>query len=57
MAEQPNVQFTRKTIRLGGSLAVVIPDELVNALGIREKQKLTLELNGNSVVVKDWEKK
>jgi antitoxin component of MazEF toxin-antitoxin module len=58
MASNPHqpIQFTRKAIRLGkGSLCVTIPQEIVDRLNIREKQKLTLELDGEQIVVKDWE--
>lgn len=57
MSEHTNrITFTRKAIRLGGSLCVVIPDEIVSALQIREKQKLTLELDpdGERIIVRDW---
>ncbi|MEX0930454.1 MAG: AbrB/MazE/SpoVT family DNA-binding domain-containing protein [Candidatus Paceibacterota bacterium] len=56
MAQNNTIQFVRKTIRLGGGLYINIPAEIVNVLSIREKQKLTVELDGDNIVVKDWEK-
>lgn len=54
-SHQP-IQFVRKATKVGGgSLAVVIPNEIVDALGIRERQKLSLTLDGDQVVVTDWE--
>ncbi|MEX0672798.1 MAG: AbrB/MazE/SpoVT family DNA-binding domain-containing protein [Candidatus Paceibacterota bacterium] len=54
MAQQ-NIQFIRKVTRVGGrSLSIVIPSEIVSALGIRERQKLTLELDGERIIVRDW---
>ena len=51
------IRFTRKTIKLGGSsLAVVIPHEIADALELREKQNLTLERDGDTIVIRDWKK-
>jgi len=56
MAQSNRIQFTRKTVRLGGGLCINIPAEIVDALSIREKQNLTLELDGDTIVIRDWKK-
>jgi antitoxin component of MazEF toxin-antitoxin module len=55
MSNNP-VQFTRKAIKLGeSSLCVVIPAEIVDALALRERQKLSIELDGKTIKITDWE--
>ena len=55
MSHKP-IQFTRKAIKLGeSSLCVVIPAEIVDALELRERQKLSVELDGETVKITDWE--
>jgi bifunctional DNA-binding transcriptional regulator/antitoxin component of YhaV-PrlF toxin-antitoxin module len=50
-------KYIRKVTRVGRrSLSVVIPAEIVDELGIREKQKLVLRRSGKKIVVEDWEK-
>jgi len=44
----------RKLTRLGGSLAVTIPAEDVEALVWREKQKVTVKRSGRRLVIEDW---
>ncbi len=47
----------RKVIKNGrNSYYINIPKEIVDALHIKERQKLTVELKGKSIVVKDWKK-
>ena len=48
-------KYIRKATRAGRrSLSVVIPAEIVDELGIREKQKLTITTKGKSIIIKDW---
>ena len=50
-------KFVRKVIRLGKySSAIVIPNEIVGELNIREKQKMTLRLQGRKIILEDWKK-
>ena len=50
------VQFTHKITKVGGSsLAVVIPQEIADELGLRERQKVSITLNGKTIEVQDWE--
>jgi bifunctional DNA-binding transcriptional regulator/antitoxin component of YhaV-PrlF toxin-antitoxin module len=50
-------KYIRKVTRVGRrSLSVVIPAEIVDELGIREKQKLVLRRSGKKIVVEDWER-
>lgn len=51
-SEEKNI---RKLVRMGKtSLAVTIPRDLVVALNWREKQKLTVKRQGQSIVISDW---
>jgi bifunctional DNA-binding transcriptional regulator/antitoxin component of YhaV-PrlF toxin-antitoxin module len=51
-------QYIRKVTRVGKrSLSIVIPSEIVDELGIRERQKLVLRRSGTKIVVEDWKKK
>ena len=47
----------RKIQHTGQSLAITIPVTYLRKLGWKAKQKLTVRLKGNKVVVEDWEKK
>jgi len=48
---------TRKLIKVGGkSLSVTIPKELVNQLGWKEKQKVTVKKAHGGLLIKDWKK-
>jgi hypothetical protein len=45
----------RKLVRLGGtSLAVTLPKDMLNSLGWREKQLLTVKRIQGGIVVKDY---
>lgn len=46
---------THKLMRLGKtSLCITLPMEYIKKLGWKEKQKVTVELKGKSMVVKDY---
>ena len=46
----------RKIIQNGrGSYYINIPKDLKTHLGWRERQKLTLKIEGDKLVVRDWE--
>ena len=46
---------TRKLMKLGKtSLAVTLPKEMADALGWREKQKVTAKKVRGGVLIKDW---
>ena len=48
-------KYVRKVTRVGErSLAIVIPAELVKALKLRERQKLTVHQRGTELILKDW---
>lgn len=48
-------KFTRKVTRVGErSLSVVLPADIVDEMGIRERQKLEIQRRGNEIVIKDW---
>ncbi len=49
--------YTRKITRVGKrSLAIVIPADIVDELGLRERQKLVIKKSRKRIVIKDWEK-
>lgn len=51
------IEFVRKLIKNGrGSYYLNIPKEVVDHFGFRERQKLTVEQQGDKVVIKDWKK-
>ncbi len=43
--------FTRKTFKIGGSLAVRIPKELANVIGLKEGTDLTLAIKDKKLVI------
>ena len=48
-------KYIRKATRVGRrSIAVVIPADLVDELGIRERQKLTVRRSGQKIIIEDW---
>lgn len=47
--------LTRKVTRVGKrSLSIVIPAEIVEELGIREKQKMTFKVERKKIIISDW---
>jgi len=44
----------RKLTRLGNSLVVSVPREILNALGWRERQKLTIRKIRGGITIRDW---
>jgi len=46
---------TRKLQRLGSSISVTLPVEIVRKLKWREKQKVKVRQVGKKVVIEDWE--
>jgi len=51
-------KYVRKVTRVGKrSLSVVIPAEICDELGIREKQKLVVRRSGKNIIVSDWQPK
>ena len=49
-------EFVRKITRVGQrSLSVVIPAELVDELGWRERQKLRIRRRGQQLIIEDWQ--
>jgi len=43
--------FTRKTFKIGGSLAVRIPKELANVLGLKEGAEVKLAVKDKKLVI------
>ena len=49
-------QYTRKITRVGKrSLSVVIPADIIEDLGWKDRQKVTVKRVGKKVSIKDWE--
>lgn len=50
-------QNVRKVTRVGKrSLSIVIPADIVEALNIREKQKMVVKRSGTKIIIEDWKK-
>ncbi len=50
-------QHIRKIVKNGrGSYYINIPKEIIEALHMKERQKLVIELVGKHLKVKDWKK-
>jgi bifunctional DNA-binding transcriptional regulator/antitoxin component of YhaV-PrlF toxin-antitoxin module len=48
-------QLVRKVTRVGKrSLSIVIPAEIVQELGIRERQKMTFKVDRKKIIISDW---
>jgi antitoxin component of MazEF toxin-antitoxin module len=48
-------KYIRKVTRVGKrSLSVVIPADIVDALKIRERQKLVVRRSGKKIIITDW---
>jgi bifunctional DNA-binding transcriptional regulator/antitoxin component of YhaV-PrlF toxin-antitoxin module len=48
-------KFVRKITRVGKrSLSIVIPAEIVDKLGIREKQKMVFKVERKKIIISDW---
>jgi bifunctional DNA-binding transcriptional regulator/antitoxin component of YhaV-PrlF toxin-antitoxin module len=48
-------ELVRKVTRVGKrSLSIVIPSEIVEELGIREKQKMTFKIERKKIIISDW---
>ncbi|MFH1183170.1 MAG: AbrB/MazE/SpoVT family DNA-binding domain-containing protein [Candidatus Moraniibacteriota bacterium] len=48
-------QLIRKVTRQGKrSLAITIPSEIVDELGIRERQKMVFEIKKKKIIISDW---
>lgn len=60
MANKKTLSHTRvrKLSKVGlGSYNVVLPIEFIRHLDWQERQKLTVTLKGNELIIKDWKKK
>ena len=48
-------KFIRKVTRVGKrSLSIVIPSEIVDELGIRERQKMVFKIERKKIIISDW---
>lgn len=52
---QASVHKIQRTGRAGMSYMVTLPKEMVKELGWRERQKVTIEKDGDQLVITDWE--
>lgn len=49
------VRKIQRTGRAGASYMVTLPAEIMDKLGWRERQKVTLEERDGEIIIKDWE--
>tara|TARA_Y100000310_G_C20410037_1_gene681500 strand:- start:561 stop:734 length:174 start_codon:yes stop_codon:yes gene_type:complete len=48
-------RMVRKITRIGGySLGITLPIDMVQELGWREKQKVTVTKIGRKIIIRDW---
>jgi bifunctional DNA-binding transcriptional regulator/antitoxin component of YhaV-PrlF toxin-antitoxin module len=53
--KKKNEKLVRKVTRQGKrSLSITIPAEIVDQLGIRERQKLTFKVERKKIIISDW---
>lgn len=43
--------FTRKTFKIGGSLAIRIPKEIVNIIGLKEGTDVKIDVKDRKIVI------
>ena len=43
--------FKRKVFKIGGSLAVRIPKEIVDLVGLHEGERLSIKTKGNQIII------
>lgn len=53
-AELP-VRKIQRTGRAGASYMVTLPAEIMDKLGWRERQKVTVRLDDKKIIIEDWE--
>jgi antitoxin component of MazEF toxin-antitoxin module len=51
---EKNIRKLTRMGREGSSLGMTIPKELVNELGWRERQKVTVKKSGKKLIIEDW---
>lgn len=55
--KKKNEELVRKVTRVGKrSLSITIPAEIVDQLGIRERQKLVFKIERKKIIISDWKK-
>jgi antitoxin component of MazEF toxin-antitoxin module len=52
--KEKNIRKLTRMGREGSSLGMTIPKEIVNELGWRERQKVTVKKVGKKLIVEDW---
>jgi antitoxin component of MazEF toxin-antitoxin module len=52
---EENVRKLQRTGRDGETLMVTLPKELVEELGWREHQKVTVHAYGKKLIIEDWQ--
>lgn len=50
------VRKLQRTGENGSSYSVTLPREFITTLGWQKKQKVTIALQGKTLIIKDWEK-
>lgn len=53
-ADEENIRKLQRTGSEGRSYALTLPKKLVQELGWRERQKLTVKKTDNKLIIKDW---
>ena len=51
-----NIRKLMKMGRGGGSMGLTLPIEIIKKLKWRERQKVVVNLRGQTITIKDWKK-
>lgn len=54
-SEDVGVRKLQRTGRAGASYMVTLPKEMIDELGWRERQKVTIRKDGDKLIIQDWE--
>ena len=52
---EKNIRKLQRTGRAGMSYMVTLPKDMIDELGWRERQKVTVKKDGSTLIIKDWE--
>ncbi len=55
-AKEKHIRKLTRTGREGRSLGLTIPIDIVNALKLRERQKVVVKKVGKKIIIEDWKK-